>query len=79
MARYEDVLVGGEGLRDDIQDLRRKLVERERLSGLLLLRALRLGRQRVFIRQNLVAFASTSVLQFMPHHGAALLTDAYRQ
>ena len=28
MARYEDVLVGGEGLRDDIQDLWSKLVER---------------------------------------------------
>ena len=37
MARYEDVLVGGEGLRDYIQDFRSKLVERERLGGLLLL------------------------------------------
>ena len=32
MARYEDVLVGGEGLRDYIQDLWSKLVERERLG-----------------------------------------------
>ena len=44
MARLQHVLVGGEGLRDYIQDLWSKLVERERLSGLLLLDAQRLGR-----------------------------------
>ena len=33
MARYEDVLVGGEGLRDYIQDLRSKLVEQERSTA----------------------------------------------
>ena len=64
MARYEDVLVGGEGLRYYIQDLWSKLVERERLGGLLLLL---LDAQRLHRWTNFGgAVASTYYSRFSP-------------
>ena len=59
MARYEDVLVGGEGCRDYIQDLWSKLVEREQLDGLLLLHARRRSPPSVAWTTSVAPFAST--------------------